>query len=69
MTKILDNENSSDFNEFPNDYFSDDNVYFKYATITSVDLTISMNKKIAFSFQIVKNIFSLNSTEKARNIF
>ncbi|KAL4141628.1 hypothetical protein QTP88_004236 [Uroleucon formosanum] len=62
ISKILDGEDSSeliDFSKFPDDYSSDDIVYFKYAPITSVDdersfsafKTILSNNRRAFEFQ------------------
>lgn len=55
ISKILDGENDSnsdDFSEFPDDYSSDDIVYFKYAHITSVD--------VERSFSAYKTILSDN---------
>ncbi|KAE9521868.1 hypothetical protein AGLY_017750 [Aphis glycines] len=62
ISKILDGEDSSeliDFSKFPDDYSSDDIVYFKYAPITSVDVkrsfsafkTILSNNRRAFEFE------------------
>jgi len=55
ISKILDGEydsNLDDFSEFPDDYSSDDIVYFKYAPITSVD--------VERSFSAYKTILSDN---------
>ncbi|KAF0719005.1 DUF659 domain-containing protein [Aphis craccivora] len=67
ISKILDGENDSnldDFIEFPDDYSSDDIVYFKYAPITSVDVersfsaykTILSDNRRSFVFENLKNI-------------
>ena len=62
ISKILDGEDGSeltDFSKFPDDYSSDDIVYFKYAPITSVDIersfsafkTILSNNRRSFAFE------------------
>lgn len=55
ISKLLYGENDSnldDFSEFPDDYSSDDILYFKYVPITSVD--------VERSFSVYKTILSNN---------
>lgn len=71
MSKILNGEDESDltdFRKFPDDYLSNNIIYFKYALITSVDAErtfsaykiILSNRRDFFSLKIKKNHFQIN---------
>lgn len=80
ISKILDGEDSSeliDFSKFPDDYSSDDIVYFKYAPITSVDVersfsafkTILSNNRRAFEFENLRKHLIIQCNREGKKHF
>lgn len=77
ISKILEGENLEDFSEFPDDYSSDDFVYFKYAPITSVDVertfsvykTILSNNRRSFLFENLRKLLIIQCNNDGKICF